>query len=81
MDKSMVLTQLKNGEKGIISNIESNELRANLLELGLTIGSEVHMLYRAPLGDPLAIEIQGTILSMRESEADLVKVIQHYQAL
>jgi len=75
MNQSTTLTKLKKGEKGVISSIESNELRANLLELGLTIGSEIQFLYNAPLGDPIAVKVQGCVLSMRQSEAELVKII------
>jgi len=52
-------------------------LRANLLELGLTIGSEVNLLYSAPLGDPIAVEVQGFVLSMRKTEADLIQIIEN----
>ena len=45
-----------------------------LLEMGLTTGKVVEVLYRAPLGDPIAIDIDGYVLSLRKDEADLIEV-------
>jgi len=40
-----------------------------LLEMGLTPGAEVHVVGRAPLGDPWELEVRGYRLSIRRAEA------------
>ena len=40
-----------------------------LLEMGLTPGTEVALIGRAPLGDPLELELRGYRLSLRRLEA------------
>lgn len=40
-----------------------------LLEMGLTPGATVRVVGRAPLGDPLELEIRGYRLSIRRAEA------------
>ncbi len=57
----------------IISLIES-ELKLKLLEMGVIPGKEVTVLFKAPLGDPIAVEVSGYTLSLRLSEAQLVFV-------
>lgn len=57
----------------IISLIES-ELKLKLLEMGVIPGKKVTVLFKAPLGDPIAVEVSGYTLSLRLSEAQLVFV-------
>ncbi len=49
-------------------------LRRRLLELGLVPGVPVKLLRRAPLGDPLVIQVRGYDLSLRRAEAERVEV-------
>ena len=49
-------------------------LRRRLLELGLVPGVSVKLLRRAPMGDPLVIQVRGYDLSLRRAEAVLVEV-------
>lgn len=46
------------------------------MEMGLTKGKMIQVLYRAPLGDPIAIDINGYVLSLRKDEAALIQVEQ-----
>jgi len=46
-----------------------------LLEMGLTPGTTVRVVGRAPLGDPLELELRGYRLSLRRAEAALVAVV------
>ncbi len=68
------LEKLANGNRGIIRTIDESLLRVKLLEMGLTLGTEIQVLYRAPFGGPLAIDINGYVLSLRQDEAQLVHV-------
>jgi ferrous iron transport protein A len=71
----VTLAQLAIGGRAVIRGIAgTDEISTRLWEMGLTPGSEVELLGRAPLGDPLEFEIRGYRLSLRRSEAALVEV-------
>jgi Fe2+ transport system protein FeoA len=44
------------------------------MEMGLIAGKEVRVLFRAPFGDPIAIDVHGYVLSLRLDEAGLIQV-------
>ncbi|MBL9084144.1 MAG: ferrous iron transport protein A [Planctomycetales bacterium] len=46
-----------------------DDIAMRLLEMGVTPGVEVRLLGKAPLGDPLEIDLRGYRLSLRKSEA------------
>jgi ferrous iron transport protein A len=48
--------------------------RQKLLVMGLTPGTEITLLGIAPLGDPVEIRIRGLFLSLRKSEAGILKL-------
>jgi ferrous iron transport protein A len=56
-----------------ISGDDAVSLR--LLEMGLTPGTAVRVVGRAPLGDPLELELRGYRLSLRRAEAARVAVV------
>lgn len=45
-----------------------------LMEMGLIQGVEVEVIRRAPLGDPMQVQVGDYQLSLRHAEADLVDV-------
>ena len=49
-------------------------LSHRLMEMGLVEGTEVQIVRRAPLGDPLHVRLGDCELSMRCSDAELVEV-------
>lgn len=70
----MKLGEVKIGQSATVQTIDSDGLRSKLLELGLTTGSRIQVLYFAPFGDPIAIDLEGFVLSLRKSEANLIHV-------
>ncbi len=68
------LSKAKIGDNLVVHSVCGDDLRAQLLEMGLTMGSKVQKLYTAPFGDPIAIDVEGFVLSLRKSEADLILV-------
>ncbi len=52
----------------------SDPTSIRLLEMGLTPGVQVRLVGRAPLGDPLEVELRGYRLSIRRQEAARVTV-------
>lgn len=47
----------------------SRSYRRRLLAMGLVPGAEFRVVRRAPLGDPVEIEVLGSLLSLRAGEA------------
>ncbi len=75
MENSKKLTQIGKGIDVKVKMVEGDELRSKLLELGITSGSTLRILYTAPFGDPIAVDVEGFVLSLRKSEASLIQVI------
>ncbi|MCD6538195.1 MAG: iron transporter [Thaumarchaeota archaeon] len=70
------LSDLKPGERGVISRIAGDrELRRRLLDMGLTRGTEIIVVRRAPLGDPVEFLLKGYNLSLRKRECEGVYVL------
>ena len=70
------LSELKPGERGIISKVTGDRaLRRRLLDMGLTRGTEITVVRRAPLGDPIEFLLKGYNLSLRKKESENVYVL------
>ncbi len=68
--KSMLLSEMKQGQEGIIAKVGGKGvLRRRLLEMGINRGTKVHVEKYAPLKDPLEIIIKGYHVSLRVEEA------------
>jgi Fe2+ transport system protein FeoA len=71
----MLLSQLKEGQKAVITRIGGNgALRRRILEMGLLKGTEIHVEKYAPLRDPLELVVKGMHLSLRVEEAAQITV-------
>jgi len=57
-----------------VSFIKDSALKPKLMEMGLIIGKELRVLFKAPFGDPIAIDVHGYVLSLRLDEASLIEV-------
>jgi ferrous iron transport protein A len=68
------LRHLKKGEYATIEDITDTALKLKLMEMGCIPGEIIRLAQIAPLGDPIAIEVQGYKLSLRLSEAGSIKV-------
>ncbi len=63
------------GESGkIISVNGEGKIRRRLFDMGLTPGAVVEMRKKAPLGDPIEVNLRGYELTLRKSEAACVEV-------
>ena len=69
-----ILSQIKNGESVVVRAILESSLKVKLMEMGLVEGKKLEILYRAPFGDPIAVDIDGYVLSLRKDEAKLIEV-------
>jgi len=72
--KNITLDRLKISEKATIKNIESGVLAAKLTEMGLYPGKTIKVLFIAPFGGPIAIDVEGYILSLRMDEASKILI-------
>lgn len=70
----MRLSELKVGERAVISQFESSELEIKLMEMGCLPGEEIVVEQIAPLGDPISVRISGYSLSLRKNEANQILV-------
>ena len=71
----MLLSELKQGEKAIISKIKGRgAFRKRILEMGFIAGREIEFIKKAPLNDPFEYRIMGYDLSLRRSESELIEI-------
>ena len=68
------LSTMKVGSKSEIIEIENSSIKSKLIEMGFLVGRSLEVVFKAPLGDPIAIEINSTVISLRKDEATLIKV-------
>ena len=69
------LSELEPGEKGTIVKVQgSGALRRRLLDMGLIRGTDIEMVRKSPLGDPLEFLVKGYNLSLRKKECENVYV-------
>ncbi|GIZ14321.1 FeoA family protein [Capnocytophaga catalasegens] len=70
----MILTDLKKGEKAIITQVDESLLPMKLFELGCVPENTIEVLEIAPLGDPIYIKIDTSYLSIRKEMARYIYV-------
>jgi ferrous iron transport protein A len=75
MGHEMGLRFLKLNQIGRITAVEAQgELGRRIRDMGLVPGVEVHVIGRAPLKDPVALRVKGFTLTLRNQEADFIRV-------
>lgn len=68
------LTELKKGQKAMIQHHDETEFRLMLMEMGCVPGEAVWIEMVAPMGDPIAIQVAGYVLSLRKEDASSIWV-------
>ncbi len=72
---TMVLSDLKPGEKGQIESVSgAGAVKRRIRDMGVTTGSLVEVVRVAPMGDPMDIKVKGYHLSLRREEAADIRV-------
>lgn len=69
-----LLSNIKDGEHVIIRELKDSIFKVKMMEMGLVKGKKIEVLFRAPFGDPIAIDVEGYTLSLRKDEAKLITV-------
>ena len=73
--KRIMVRQMKDHQTGVIRSIRANgEMGQRLREMGLVPGTEIKIKGRAPLYDPVALQVMGFTLTLRNNEADHIEV-------
>jgi ferrous iron transport protein A len=72
----MNLSKLKVGEKAKVVklNVTDKEVRRHLLDMGLTRGVIVKIKKKAPMGDPIDIELRDYELCISKRELNQIEV-------
>ncbi len=67
------MRHMRVGQKGIVSTVKADgQLGRRIRDLGLVTGTEVRIVGRAPLYDPVALRLNGYTLTLRNQEADYI---------
>lgn len=75
MTTEITLRQLKLGQRAVVKKVGAGgELGRRLREMGLLPGTEIQVIGRAPLKDPVEIKLRGYNLALRNNEADFIIV-------
>ncbi len=76
MNKNLIpLCKLPIGSLGIIKKITlTGILRRKLLDLGFIKDSIICPVHKSPLGDPIAYQIKGTIIALRNNESGHIHI-------
>lgn len=76
------LDTLEPGNDAIIHsvNCEDVALRKHILDMGLTPGTEVTLVKRAPMGDPLELRLRGYELTLRNDDAAHIELVNVHEA-
>ena len=69
------LKELALGDRATVSKVGGERhVRRRLLEMGVLPGTELRVVRRAPMGDPIEVRLRGYSLSIRGSEAAAIDV-------
>lgn len=72
---SISLRQLQVRDKAVILSVAApGEMGRRLRDMGLVPGTEIEIIGRAPLKDPVALRLRGFTLTLRNNEADYINV-------
>ncbi len=72
----MRLSELKDGEKALVSNFSTLtlETRKKLMVMGVLPNTELTVVRRAPMGDPLQVMVRGVSIAIRNHVASKIEV-------
>ena len=58
----------------IINSNCKGDLRRRLLDLGLVHGTKVKAIFKSPIGNPIAYEVRGTTIALRNEDSKLINI-------
>ena len=80
--KIATLDTLEPGKDAVISAVKCSDvaLRKHILDMGLTPGTEVMLVKRAPMGDPIELRLRGYELTLRNDDASHIELENVHEA-
>jgi Fe2+ transport system protein FeoA len=70
-----LLSEFTVGETGTVRTVSGEgRLRRRLFDMGVTPGAKITLRKKAPLGDPLEVNLRGYELTLRKTEAACVRM-------
>lgn len=78
MQSEKCLSDLREGERCIITAVKPSKISERLKELGFTAGTAVMCRCRSFAGDPAAYCVKGTVIALRREDAAAVSVTVSY---
>lgn len=72
--REITLSHMAKGESCVIESFTDEVMKQKLLEMGCLPGEIITIDRFAPFGCPMAIDVSGSILSLRLEEADHIIV-------
>ncbi len=71
----VTLADMKVGEKGVVESLEGHgNIQHRLVDMGVVKGSHISVVKKAPLGDPIEVNVKGCALALRMNEAAMITV-------
>ncbi len=71
----MLLSECKPGDEVLIKSLSlEGTMRRRLLDLGFVRGSELKVIQKSPLGDPMAFRVSDTTIALRKEESSKIIV-------
>lgn len=75
----MTVADMNIGQSAVIKSVGDDCLDIHchclrLMELGFTPGQEVTVVARSLFKDPLAVSVRGTVIALRKTEAECIKI-------
>ena len=75
MQQPITLRVMHANQSGTIDSVSATgELGRRIRDMGLVPGTQVAIVGRAPLKDPVALRLRDFTLTLRNNEADLIMV-------
>ncbi|MEN8764347.1 MAG: FeoA family protein [Wenyingzhuangia sp.] len=74
MGRRKTIADLERGDRAIIKSFAEIDIPLKLIEMGCIEGNYVEVLQRAPLKDPIYLNISGTYLAIRIEVASKIIV-------
>lgn len=71
----MTLKDAKIGQTVKVAGISGEgAVKRRIMDMGITKGAEIYIRKVAPLGDPIEVTVRGYELSLRKSDAEMIKL-------
>lgn len=75
IEHAVKLSDLPMGHSGTVVEIHMEDgIKRRLLDLGLVRDSRIRALNRSPAGDPVAFEVRGAVIALRNDVASHILV-------